>query len=112
MPTSLRTKILTQGTAVSIGASACAFFVWTKHCKFEDLDPAKDPIFRSTFYRKFNPSNNPTTHDVCVRRLPLWQIKESLVADAENGGSALVEAFCQGLWGGLGGWTFVFSTVK
>jgi hypothetical protein len=32
---------------------------------FEVMD-SSDPIFQSAFYKKFNPSGNPTLHDVCV----------------------------------------------
>ena len=48
-----RLSKLLQGTAVTSLTTIGAFFVWTKHCKFEDLDPATDPTFRNTFYKKF-----------------------------------------------------------
>jgi len=82
--------------------SVGAFFVWAKHCKYVDFDPSTDPSFQSPFYRKFNAETNPTTHDLCVRQIPLWKVKPELVADAHKGGSKLVEAFCAGVWGGFG----------
>jgi hypothetical protein len=97
-----RLSILLQGTAVSALTTVGAFFVWTKHCRFEEMDPATDPTFQSAFYRKFNATPNPTTHDVCVRRIPIFKLKRDLVDDAAKGGTKLVESFCQGVWGGFG----------
>jgi hypothetical protein len=48
-----RVSKLLQGTAVASLTTVGAFFVWTKHCKFEELDPVTDPTFQTTFYRKF-----------------------------------------------------------
>lgn len=101
MPTSLFSKVA-QGTAVSASATVAAFFVWAKHCKFVDFDPATDPVFQSPFFKKYNPDSNPTTHDLCVRKIPIFKLKPELVEDAEKGGTKLVEAFCAGVWGGFG----------
>ena len=87
---------------MSASATVAGFFVWTKHCKFEDLDIASDPTFQSTFFKKYNPSSNPVTHDLCVRRIPIFKLKPQLVEDAAQGGTKLVEAFCAGVWGGFG----------
>jgi len=111
MPTSLFSKVV-QGVAVSSVTTVGAFFVWAKHCKFVDLDPFKDESFHSLFYRKFNPETNPTTHDLCVRQIPLWKVKPELVQDAHNGGSKLVEAFCAGVWGGFGEFGLCFPIIK
>lgn len=40
--------------------------------------------------------------DVCVRRLPLYQIRPDLLEDDKKGGGKLVEAFCSGIYGGRG----------
>ncbi|EXJ93510.1 hypothetical protein A1O1_01902 [Capronia coronata CBS 617.96] len=104
MGPSLLSKTL-QGITVTSLASVGAFFVWTKHCQFtpdSQFTPATEPLFQSTWYKKFNPNRNPTTHDECVRRLPLHKIRPELLEDARNGGTKLVEAFSQGVWGGLG----------
>lgn len=101
MPTSLRSKVL-QGIAVSTFTSIGAFFVWTKHCKVEYLQPASDPIFANQWYKKLNANGNPTLHDEIVRRQPLFKLKPELVEDAHKGGSKLVEGFSQGVWGGPG----------
>ncbi|KAJ9625471.1 hypothetical protein H2204_010333 [Knufia peltigerae] len=94
-----------QGLTITGLASVGAFFVWTKHCHFTPADqftPATEPLFQSSWYKKFNPLQNPTTHDECVRRLPLFKLRPELVEDAQKGGSKLVEAFSQGIWGGPG----------
>ena len=101
MPTSRLSKLL-QGAGVALFASATTFYVWTKHCHFVPLSPSGDPIFRSAFYGKHNPASNPTTHDVCVRKLPLFKLRPELVEDAQKGGTKLVEGFCAGVWGGFG----------
>lgn len=45
-----------------------------------------------------NPNRNPATQDLCQRKVPLSKIKPHLL---EKEGK-LVEAFCAGVWGGLG----------
>ncbi len=86
-----------------IGAvtSIAGFFVWTKHCDMQDL-PATDPLFSSAAYKHFNPRTNPSMSDVCVRRLPLHQIRPDLLDDDRRGGGKLVETFCGGIYGGKG----------
>ena len=94
-----------QGVAVTGAASVGAFYVWTKHCQMTPLDrftPTTEPLFRSEWYKKFNPLQNPTTHDERIRRIPLFKLRPELVEDAQKGGSKLVEAFSQGIWGGPG----------
>lgn len=83
-------------------SSIAAFFVWTKHIQVGDLNPATDPVFATKWYKKLNANANPTLHDEVVRRLPLWSLRPELVEDAKNGGSKLVEAFSQGVWGTFG----------
>ncbi|OJJ64682.1 hypothetical protein ASPSYDRAFT_341385 [Aspergillus sydowii CBS 593.65] len=78
-------------------ASVGAFFAYTRNDRFEPMTTT-DPIFNHPFYHKFNPSKNPTTHDFCVRRVPLSEINPSLL---EKKGK-LVEAFCAGVWSGWG----------
>ncbi len=104
MGPSLLSKTL-QGVAVTGLASVGAFFVYTKHCHVTPADqftPATEPLFQSKWYQKYNAIKNPTTHDEVVRRLPLFKIRPELVEDSQKGGSKLVEAFSQGVWGGPG----------
>jgi hypothetical protein len=109
MPT-LASKLL-QATAVTTSASVAAFFVWTKHCHLSDLGggSATDPIFESGFYKAYNPRANPTAHDLCTRKISLFQLKPELVEDAQRSGTKMVEAFCAGIWGGFGKFLFPLS---
>lgn len=86
-------KVTAAGTVASVGV----FFGATRNDVFEPMD-ANDPIFSSPFFQKFNPERNPTLHDLCVRRVPLDKIQPALL---EKKGK-LVEAFCAGVWGGMG----------
>lgn len=92
----LITRSLKLGTYTGL-ASVAGFFAYTRNDRFVPM-PATDPIFAHQLYAKFNPSQNPTTHDLCVRRVPLSEINPSLL---EKKGR-LVEAFCAGVWSGWG----------
>ena len=81
-----------------------AFALWTRDSKFVPVTTS-EPIFSSAAYLRNNPNRNPATHDLCVRKVPLSQIKPQLL---EKEGK-LVEAFCAGVWGGLGMFCFRFS---
>lgn len=87
-------RLSTVGGAASVGA----FFWATRNETFVPLAPS-DHIFHSTFFHSLNPSKNPTTHDLCIRRVPLSDINPALL---EKKGK-LVEAFCAGVWSGWGG---------
>ncbi|KAF8544267.1 hypothetical protein BDD12DRAFT_62282 [Trichophaea hybrida] len=52
----------------------------------------------SKHYVKLNPNNNPITHDLCIRRVPLSKIKPQLCENPD----ALTRAFCAGVWSGNG----------
>ena len=86
-------KVTAAGSVASVGV----FFGATRNDVFEPMDTT-DSIFQSSFFQKFNPNRNPTLHDKCVRRIPLDKIEPSLL---EQKGK-LVEAFCAGVWGGMG----------
>lgn len=60
--------------------------------------PASDYIFNTTHYARYNPNNAPVTQDICLRSVPLSQIKPELL---EKEG-ALAEKFCAGVWSGIG----------
>jgi hypothetical protein len=78
-------------------AGAAFYVTLTRHCVIKDVPPT-DYIFSNTLYARYNPNNAPVTQDICVRQVPLNKIKPELL---EQDGK-LVEAFCQGIWGGLG----------
>ncbi|KAL4891811.1 hypothetical protein BDV59DRAFT_181028 [Aspergillus ambiguus] len=86
-------KLTTYGGTATLGA----FFWATRKDVFVPMSPS-DSIFHSNFYRAQNPSNNPTVHDFCIRRVPLSDIDPSLL---EKKGK-LAEAFCAGVWSGWG----------
>lgn len=88
---------LLKTTAYGSAATAGTFYYFTKDSRFVPLS-ADDHLFRSSHFRKFNPKNNPTTHDYCVRKVPLSAIDPRLLQKP----GALVEGFCASVWGGLG----------
>lgn len=91
-------------TAVFGGAGVGAGFAyWTRNSQFVPITH-DDPIFSSAAYARYNPNRNPETMDLCVRKIPLNRIKPQLL---EKEGK-LVEAFCAGVWGGLGKFTTCF----
>lgn len=92
-------RLSTVGGAASLGA----FFWTTRNDVFVPMT-LSDHIFHSAPFHALNPSRNPTTHDLCVRKVPLSDINPALL---EKKGK-LVEAFCAGVWGGWG----MFSLLK
>ncbi|KAL3446907.1 hypothetical protein BJX65DRAFT_106734 [Aspergillus insuetus] len=92
----LITRTIKLGTYTGL-ASVGAFFWYTRNDRFVPMS-ATDPIFAHVLHQKFNPEKNPTTHDLCIRRVPLSDINPSLL---EKKGK-LVEAFCAGVWSGAG----------
>ena len=79
--------------------SALGYTIWTRKSKVLPV-PSTDYIFNHTLFARYNPNNNPVTQDVCVRRVPLEQIRPDLLEKEDEG--KLVEKFCAGVWGGLG----------
>ncbi|OAP55812.1 hypothetical protein AYL99_09964 [Fonsecaea erecta] len=94
-------SVLTAGAGAL--TTVPAFFLWTRNCNIEDL-PTTDELFRNAWFAKYNPTPAPKAEmrDVCVRRYPLSQIRPELVEDARRGGTAMIESFNQGIWGGFG----------
>ncbi|EYE96777.1 uncharacterized protein EURHEDRAFT_496721 [Aspergillus ruber CBS 135680] len=62
------------------------------------ISNSSDPIFQNKHYRKYNPNDNPTVHDLHVMNVPFSQIEPSLLENRER----LVERYCGGVWGGFG----------
>ncbi|KAI9839282.1 MAG: hypothetical protein M1819_003277 [Sarea resinae] len=93
-------------TRLTVGTAAVASGGWyylTYQSRFEPYQPpsdtgAADSLFSSSQYKRFNPEDNKTMHDMCVRRVPLKNLKPELVEEKGR----LVEAFCQGIYGGIG----------
>ena len=92
----LARSIFRVGAYGTLGTTAALFYVM-RDSTFVPLSP-QDPIFSSATYLRNNPNRNPEVKDLCVRAVPLGKIKPQLL---EKEGK-LVEAFCAGVWGGLG----------
>lgn len=45
---------------------------------FVPVSPTTDPVFQSLFYKRFDPNQNPTVHDLCLRKIPLSEVKPLL----------------------------------
>lgn len=86
-------KVSAVGSVASVGV----FLGMTR--KIEEVPlSTSDYLFNSVHFRTYNPHQNPTTHDLFIRKVPLSEIDPTLL---ENKGK-LVEKFCAGVWGGLG----------
>ena len=77
--------------------TAIAFTAYTRKSKIYDLD-STDYLLGTTILARCNPYNNPVMKDVCVRKVPIDQIRPELL---EKEGK-VVEAFCAGIWSGWG----------
>lgn len=60
--------------------------------------PRDDPIWKSNPFNRYNVQNNPSTQDVCIKRVPLSKIRPELL---EQDGALALE-FCRGVWAGWG----------
>lgn len=69
--------------------------------------PRDDPIFTSTAFTRYNIHGNPSTQDVCIKRIPLDKVRPELL---QKEGDLAVE-FCRGVWAGWGAsfYTYVLS---
>ena len=77
------------------------YVFWTRKNRIQPVSPT-DYIFNTTLFARYNPNNAPVTQDICLRRVPLSKIKPELLEAEKRGEGKLVEAFCQGVWGGIG----------
>ena len=91
----LRTALGLTGWG-SLG-SVVAFTAYTRKSKIYDVSPT-DYLVESTILARLNPYNNPSMKDVCLRKVPIGQIRPELL----EGGTKLVEAFCAGVWSSWG----------
>jgi hypothetical protein len=91
-------KALLKTSIVSVGTTAATFALLTRKDEFVPVSPLMDELLKSKHYAKLNPNNNPVTHDLCIRRVPLSKIKPPLRENPD----ALTRAFCAGVWSGNG----------
>ncbi|KAK2746876.1 hypothetical protein FQN55_005362 [Onygenales sp. PD_40] len=90
-------KALFKTSLLGGAAATGSFFYLTRDSTFVPLS-SSDYLFTSSYFRNYNPQKNPTTHDLCVKKVPLSKINPQLLAQDGK----LVEAFCASVWGGLG----------
>ncbi|RVX72187.1 hypothetical protein B0A52_04391 [Exophiala mesophila] len=95
-----RSTLVLAASSPLLGLAGWRF--WTRHSFFEPFTSETDPLFQSAYLKKFNPRDNPSEDDCCVRLVPLTRLRADLGEDALNGGPKLIEAFAAGLWGGFG----------
>lgn len=98
-------RIVSRLTTRLAGAATITFgglYLWTNNCKFEPFGPSTDKLFQHGMFKKINPFKNSTSHDCYVRRVPYEGVDQDLLEDARRGGTKLIEAFAQGMWGGYG----------
>lgn len=91
----IRTTVAVTGWSAVAAASTFAFI--TRKSKISPI-PASDYIFNSALYARSNPNKAPITEDICTRRVPLDSIKPELLEKQDK----LTEAFCAGVWSGVG----------
>lgn len=89
----LRTTFLTG----LLGTSSAAAYLAARNPVISPL-AATDPIWTSGLFKRHNPSKNPATQDVCIRRIPMSKIRPELL---QKEGDLSLE-FCRGVWSGLG----------
>ncbi|KAI8656348.1 hypothetical protein NCS56_01238600 [Fusarium sp. Ph1] len=89
-------------TAVGLSATgATGFYLWTRNCYFEPFGPElNEPLFRHPMLKQLNPWNKPISFDSCVREVSFDNLDDSLLEDARQGGTKLIERFSEGMWGG------------
>ena len=95
-----RTAIAVTGWG-SLGG-AVGYTIWTRNSKVMPIQ-SSDYIFGNTLFARFNPYDNPVTHDVCRRKVAIDKIKPELLQPGNEG--RLVERFCAGVWSGWGGYS-------
>lgn len=97
----LRTTLFTG----LLGTSGAAAYLAARNPVVSPL-AASDPLWTSSLFQRHNPSANPSTQDVCIRRIPLSKIRPELLH--KDGDLAL--EFCRGVWSGWG--MFFFSLLS
>ncbi|KAL6787345.1 hypothetical protein J3E68DRAFT_153111 [Trichoderma sp. SZMC 28012] len=80
-----------------VGTTGLAAYLAAKNRIISPL-AASDPIWTSVLFKRYNPSANPATQDICIKRLPLHKIRPELL---RNPGDLALE-YCRGVWSGSG----------
>lgn len=100
--------VIRRITAVAGWGSLAATSSWLWYTRQSHMQPLglDDYLFHSTHMARLNPDNHPAMSDVCIREVPLSQIKPELF----NQEGKLVEQFCAKTFGGIG--MFVCPSTK
>lgn len=80
-----------------VGTTGAAAYLAARNPVISPLSPA-DPIWSSSLYKKHNPSRNPATQDVVIKRVPLDKIRPELIQKESD----LTLELCRGVWSGWG----------
>lgn len=80
-----------------IGTTGLAAYLAAKNPVISPI-AASDAIWSSKLFKRYNPSANPATQDVCIKRIPLEKIRPELL---KNPGDLALE-YCRGVWAGHG----------
>ncbi|KAG8412136.1 hypothetical protein J3458_014330 [Metarhizium acridum] len=80
-----------------VGTTSLAAYLAAKNPVISPL-AASDPIWTSKLFKRYNPSANPATQDVCIKRVSLDKIRPELL---KNPGDLVLE-YCRGIWSGYG----------
>ncbi|KAF5019321.1 hypothetical protein F66182_8678 [Fusarium sp. NRRL 66182] len=80
-----------------LGTSTTAAYLAAKNPVISPL-PSNDPIWSTRLFRRGNPNGNPSTQDVCIKRVPFSKIRPELLSKESD----LTLEFCRGLWSGWG----------
>lgn len=81
----------------SAGSAGLVAYLATKNQIVSPL-ASSDPIWTSSVYAKYNPSSNPATQDVCIKRIPMNKIRPDLLEHPNK----LALEYCRGVWSGFG----------
>lgn len=91
-----------KGVTLATLATTGSFALWTRKCRWPDIDEETDSILTSKYFSRYNPFRNPSLIDNCTRRIELSQLPQELVQDLEHGGTKLIERFSAAIWGSFG----------
>lgn len=90
------------GAAVVTGIGGWGtFWFSTRHAVFRPLLD-DDPLVQSHFHQAFNPHHNQALSDIYSSTIRVEDLDPKLVDDFRNGGSKLIERYCQGIFGRWG----------
>jgi len=98
-------KAISLGIPVGSLLATGTFFYATRQIEAVQLSPS-DSIFRSKYHRDYNPNNNPTVHDLHIRRVPISEIDPSLLQNQE----CLIERYTGGVWAGAGMYSSLYHS--